>query len=473
MRQLAGVDALHVLEENDRQHMHTVKIAILGDRGDGRGPVARDEVMAWARERLPRIPPLRWRVYKIPLGLGRPVFVDTGPLDVDAHLRFETLPEPGDDRAFDECVSRIASEQLPRHRPLWDLTVVDGRSDGNLALVFKLHHSIMDGQASVRFFEVIFDQVNPEPGAPSIDDFGPPPAEPEPTPTSLQLTRFAVGAQADLYGQLPKVLRRTVASIKENRSRKAAGMPPVVNPLSGPTTRFNKLPVPERIYCDVTLPLSGMKELRGAAGATLNEVFVTLAGGALRRHLEELGELPDKCLNAAHPVSLRKPHEMNDFCNKTSYWYVSLGTTYADPVERLKHVKDSLAAARAWADGDVELFAVWQDYYLLFGTMTLKTLALMERLAKRPAFNAVVSNVKGPPPLSLAGAPVAAVRSMGPITRTLGVNLTVWTYGDDFSIGVQSTRDALPEPSGLVRAIHAEYAAMRDAFGLAAVGATG
>ena len=88
---------------------------------------------------------------------------------------------------------------------------------------------------------------------------------------------------------------------------------------------------------------------------------------------------------------------------------------------------------------------MWQDYYLLFGTVTLKVLAVVEKLTKKPLFNAVVSNVRGPRPLSIAGAPVVAVRSMGPITRVLGLNFTAWSYGEDFSIGVHSCRDFMPD----------------------------
>src|SRR4051794_35382716 len=155
MRQLSGVDALHVLEETDGQHMHTIKIAIVAPHAPGQ-PVTLAEIRAWARERLLRVPPLRWTVHKIPLGLGRPVFVDAGPIDVDAHVRAERLGTGGD-AELDEVVSRVASEQLPRDRPLWELTVVEGLPDERVALVFKLHHSVMDGQASVRFFEVAFD----------------------------------------------------------------------------------------------------------------------------------------------------------------------------------------------------------------------------------------------------------------------------------------------------------------------------
>ena len=68
-----------------------------------------------------------------------------------------------------------------------------------------------------------------------------------------------------------------------------------------------------------------------------------------------------------------------------------------------------------------------------------------EKLTKRPAFNAIVSNVRGPQPLSLYGAPVVAVRSMGPVTRVLGLNMTAWTYGDNFSVGLHSCREFMPD----------------------------
>jgi hypothetical protein len=114
-------------------------------------------------------------------------------------------------------------------------------------------------------------------------------------------------------------------------------------------------------------------------------------------------------------------------------------------MERLAAVKDSLSAARSWAQGDTELFAVWQDYYLIFGKLMLRFLTLIERVIRRPAFNAVVSNVRGPRELSVAGAPVLAVRSMGPITRLLGLNITAWSYLDTFSIGMQSCREFMPD----------------------------
>ncbi len=456
MRQLSGVDSLHVLEENARQHMHTLKIAIVGPR-DG-APVPAEELKEWARERLPRIPPFRWQVRKIPLGLGRPVFIDSGPFDVERHIFVETLPAPGSEEQLDEVVSRIASGQLRRDHPLWELTIVEGLDGGRVALVFKIHHAVMDGQASVRFFELAFDGG-------SDDPLGEVPAQPEPMPGGGRLIRFALRSQGRQVRQLPAVTMRSLRSIRFNRNLRKSGAPPVVNPLSGPSTRFNKRLHPERIYVDVTVPFAEVKTLAKRADATVNEIFVAIAGGAVRRYLIEHGELPDRCLNCSLPVSLRQPHELDNFGNRTSYWYVSLGTDVADPVERLAAVQDSLNAARAWAQGDTELFAVWQDYYLFFGKMTLKSLTVIENLVRRPLFNSVVSNVRGPRELSVVGAPVVAVRSMGPITRYLGLNITAWSYLETFSIGMQSCRDFMPDLRRLGDHLRDEIVAFSAALG--------
>lgn len=457
MRQLSGVDALHVLEETDDQHMHTIKLALLAPGPNG--VPSYDAVRGWADETLLRIPPMRWKVRRIPFRLAKPVFIDGGHFDVTPHVHAAELPAPGGPEQLDELVSRIASGRLLPQRALWEVTYVTGLDpasfDGaEVALVFKIHHAIMDGQASVRFLELAFDSSEPL--------TFPPPGIAEPEPTRGELIRFALASQLKLYARLPKVILRTAVSVRTNFARKKEGFAPT-DPLTGPATHFNRWPLRERIYTDVTVPFADIKAIKEATGRTVNEVFVTLCGGAIRRYLAEHHEVPDRCLNCAHPVSIRQPDERDKFGNRTSYWYVSLGTDIEEPLARLDAVKKSLDAAREWAKGDVELFAVWQDYYTLFGTMTLGSLTLAEKLTKRPAFNAIVSNVRGPKALSLYDAPVVAVRSMGPVTRVLGLNMTAWTYGDNFSVGLHSCREFMPD----LRRLVSHFCDELEAFGKA------
>ena len=434
MRQLAGTDAYHVLEETPAQHMHTMKIAIV-DATKATPPITIEAVRSWAAERLPRIPPLRWRLVEMPLGLGRPAFVDAPKLDVDYHVRHVTLDGPGSVDAFDEAVSQIASTPLDRNKPLWQLTVIDGLEGGRVAFAFKMHHAIADGGASVRILEEAFGALEPPADLPP----------PERVPSTARLVLFALRRQLSTWAGLPRMLRRTFAQLRAGRVREKSGAAPVTRPLTGPKTRFNQPITAERIYVDVTVPLADLKTVKDSLDATLNDVFIAVCGGALRRYLEKRGELPAGDLTGTSPVSLRTDEELATYGNRISYWYATIAPDTDDAAARLAGVRRSTSAARDWATGDRSLFSDWQNHYIFFRLFSVKLLAMVERRGGKPAFNAIVSNVRGPRPLSFQGAPVVAVRSMGPIVGSQGLNFTGWSYGDDLSIGIHSTREIAPD----------------------------
>ena len=52
---------------------------------------------------------------------------------------------------------------------------------------------------------------------------------------------------------------------------------------------------------------------------------------------------------------------------------------------------------------------------------------------------------------------------MGPITRVLGLNLTAWSYRDNFSIGLHSCAEFMPDLRRLGDHFRAELAAMTAA----------
>lgn len=87
----------------------------------------------------------------------------------------------------------------------------------------------------------------------------------------------------------------------------------------------------------------------------------------------------------------------------------------------------------------------------------------IERVRHRPAFNVIVSNVRGPGPLELMGSPVVALQSLGPPSGRMGLNITGWTYGDDFSIGLHTTRASVPDVHRLAACFAEELDAIRAA----------
>ena len=50
-----------------------------------------------------------------------------------------TLPAPGDDQMLSEMGGDAFAGMLDREHPLWKLIVVQGRADGNTAVMWKVH----------------------------------------------------------------------------------------------------------------------------------------------------------------------------------------------------------------------------------------------------------------------------------------------------------------------------------------------
>src|SRR6476659_826682 len=98
MRQLTSLDAQFLALENARQSGHVAGLAIVDPSTAEGGRVGWAEIGELIRERLPLLPPLRWRLAEVPLGLDYPYWVDDHDFDLDFHVRELALPAPGSDQ---------------------------------------------------------------------------------------------------------------------------------------------------------------------------------------------------------------------------------------------------------------------------------------------------------------------------------------------------------------------------------------
>ena len=108
-------------------------------------------------ERLPLLPPLRWRLAEVPLGLDYPYWVDDVDFDLDFHVRELALPAPGSDEQLAEQVARIVSRPLDRARPLWELYLIHGLESGYTAMLTKIHHAVIDGMSGAEIMGLLLD----------------------------------------------------------------------------------------------------------------------------------------------------------------------------------------------------------------------------------------------------------------------------------------------------------------------------
>lgn len=362
---------------------------------------------------------------------------------------------------MDSVVAQVASTPLDRSRPLWQAWQLQGRRDGRVAVLIKVHHAVADGTAATALLASILS-ADPDAAAPS--GVGLPQAEVVPRPMRLLLDALA-GRVAELR-RLPMVVRDTRRRVARRRTllaglRRAQGIAPPRPMLDTPVTSLNRAITACRAVATATLPLEPMLDAKRAAGVTFNDVLLTVIGGALLRVLEERGEHPRRSLTAGVPVSSDQPVEggapERRSGNKVSNLFVSLCTDESDPLRRLHAVHGSTTSAkRLHQELGSDLMETWLEYTpprgYSWGMRLYSRLSVADH--HRAPFNVIVSNVPGPRvPLCADGARLCDFFSSGPVLEGIGVNVTAWSYMDRLDVMVTSCARALPHPEQLTAAM--------------------
>jgi hypothetical protein len=89
---LTGLDSSFLHLERDSAHMHVAGCSVFAGQ-----PPSHDELVDAIESRLHLVPRYRQRLAFVPLGQGRPVWVDDPHFKVRYHVRHTALPRPGGD----------------------------------------------------------------------------------------------------------------------------------------------------------------------------------------------------------------------------------------------------------------------------------------------------------------------------------------------------------------------------------------
>ncbi len=461
MERLTGLDAGFLYMETPTQHMHTLKIAIL-DPSTVPSGYRFDRVKEVLAERLHLLPPFRRRLVDVPFNLHHPVWIEDPDFDLDYHVRRVAVPAPGGQEELDELISQIASHQLDRRHPLWEVWVVEGLEHDHIGFVAKIHHCMADGVKAAELLVNVFDTG---PDAPTP----PPPArpwQPEVIPSGRHLLGQAIVAMMRALLGVPALVGRTLQGFRAvaRRRRSGAVSPPL--PFSAPTTTFNTALTPHRWYVSTSVSLDDVKAVKSALSATVNDIVLATCAGALRRYFEARRELPDRPLIAGVPVSTRT-EEKGRLANSVSNLFASVPIHLADPVARVTAIHEVMKGAKEQLNLlGAEMLADWSELTPPRPYAALNRAYSRFRLAERhrPPINLVISNVPGPTqPLYVAGAKLLSIYSMGPILENIGLNITVWSYLGQMNFGIVACRETMPDLRTLVGHLHDALAELKKA----------
>jgi diacylglycerol O-acyltransferase / wax synthase len=446
---LSATDTAFLLQEGRTSHMHIGAVAVL----EGPAP-SYEELVAHVAARLHHVPRYRQRLATPPWQTGRPLWVDDTSFTLAYHVRRTALPAPGSDDQLRALAAQVHSEPLDRARPLWELHLVEGVSDGRFAILFKTHHALVDGIATVGLAAMLFD-LDP---VPAPEDPQPWQPRPEPTPAALAARglRGLAKAPAALAGAAAGAVTRPADAVATLRQA-ADGLGAVarVGLNRAPPSPFNVPIGPHRRLCFVHNRVDDFKAVKRALGGTVNDVVLAVVAGALRTWLRDHGTPTDGlALQALVPVSIRRSRH-DELGNRLALVRAPLPVSVADPVERLAAVRTAMRELKA--------SRMVHGTEVVAGIESLVPPALLAQLSRLQfssrLFNLLVTNVPGPPrPIYVLGREVCDLYPIAFLARRHALAIAIVSYNGRMDFGVLGDATAMAD-------IDAVGAALEGALG--------
>lgn len=439
---LSPLDAAFLNLETPSLHMHVGGVFVFRPQHGRTFDFQRFQRLV--RSRLHLVPRHRQRLAASPLGLAQPVWVDDPNFDLAYHLRHAALPRPGGRDQLLDYATRILSRQLDRDRPLWELYVVEGLADGDVALVAKNHHAMIDGLAGVDIMDVLLDE---DPAA--HDDIPEPaPWDPGREPSTAARAVAAVRDLARRPSQVVDVARRAVDGPLEFAGRAATlgrGVVSTASSLFGPAPRsvLNQEPGRQRRMALETLDLATLKTVKDAFHTTVNDVVLAMVGDMLGRYLRHRHQASNGVeLRVMVPVSMQESRPGTG--NTVTPVFVDLPVGEMDPVARLRLVSQRMTEVTAsrsamGADALLDLSG--------FAPPTLQAVAARVATTQR-LYNVLVTNAPGPQvPIHALGARLVGAYPFVPLAGTQALGIGLISLDGAMHVGFTADYDALPDVS--------------------------
>ncbi|PUA82409.1 WS/DGAT/MGAT family O-acyltransferase [Nocardioides currus] len=397
---------------------------------------------------------------------GQLVWEDDEQFDIDHHLRHSALPKPGRVRELLELCSRLHSTRLAWDRPLWETHVIEGLSDGRVAMYSKLHHALVDGVSAMRLLAAIHSSDPDERDMPAPWAVRPrPPRQAQPetetnlADVSMQALRTAMGITAEAAGMPGALIRTLTKSIRNETSALS---------LYAPRTILNQQITGSRRFAAQDWPIERMRAIGKATSTTINDVVIAMCSGAMRAYLLELNALPETSLVSMVPIGLNAKSSQiasAEGGNAVGSIMVKMGTDLPDPAARLRSVHASMKA------GKEALSSMTQVQILAMSALgqapaILPVMLKMGGITK-PPYNLIISNVPGPRTTQyFNGAQLMGNYPLSIPIHGMALNITCTSYDGMMCFGLTGCRRTVPHLQKLLTYLDDELLALEKAAGV-------
>lgn len=459
-RRMSAEDAWFLYFEKPDAPLHIGSVAIY------EGTVPFEKFYASMQARMHTIPRYRQRAVIPPFFAGHPTWEDDPNFSLDRHLRLLELPKPGTEEQLLALSTEVFRKILPRDRPLWDITVIHGLEGDRTAMVSRVHHCLVDGVSGIELLLAVLDLVpNPEPTPPPAEPWTPKEL-PEPAAAwadavfeqwSHDLKAFSEWQQ-DLLDPRSQMRQMTELTRAMQVALPAALRQPAKTPWNKPISG-------NRAVAWTSMSFAEVRGIRGKAGGTVNDVMLTILGGALGRYLQSKGVKTDgMTLRLMIPVNVRKEDQKGALGNRVSMMLPEVPVGIPDPLARLKAVREEMDRLKSRNQADA---------FESLSRLSTNAPAVVHALAGMggvPAggANLVCTNVPGPMiPLYCVGHRMQQHYPLVPLAGDLGIGVGITSFDKHLFLGVMADPEIVPDVARIGEYCADEFRMLREMAGVA------
>ncbi len=398
-------------------------------------------------------------------------WVDDAHFDLDRHLVLEALPQRrgvAPQQALQERLARLTMEPLDRRRPLWQFHLVEDY-DGGSALLVRIHHCIADGMALIAVMQSLVDGGTAPPVyRPAPHHGGVLGAEEwladavirpltDLTVKALQLAGDSAARSVDFWLDPHKGVEHglqnsaDVARLALHVGQDMAAL--ALMPDDSPTRLKGTPGRSKRVAWCAPLPLDNVKAVGRALDCSINDVLLSCVAGSLGAYLRAKGESTQgKEIRAMVPVNLRPLDQAYKLGNHFGLVPVVLPIGLDNPLERLFEVRQRMCALKG-STQPVLAYGMLAMAGLLVKPAQDALLGLFSRKT-----TAVMTNVPGPrEKQAVCGATIEESLFWVPQTGTVGLGVSILSYGGGVQFGVVSDAGLCPDPQSIIDRFAPEF----------------
>jgi WS/DGAT/MGAT family acyltransferase len=370
-------------------------------------------------------------------------WLDDPDFQLSRHVVRHTLkPQRGqsEQAALQARVAELAMQPLDRQHPLWCFDLVE-QYDGGSALIARIHHCIADGIALIGVMMSLVDggAVPPQRQPAARGAAKSPPKRTEP--------------QHSLGGTLSDTLGQAVDWVRMGGQLASDLAALALMPDDSPTRLKGQPGAQKRVAWCEPIALDEVKVVGKALNCSVNDVLLSCVAGAIGHYLRTHGDDPaGQEIRAMVPINLRPLEDAWQLGNRFGLVPLVLPIGTENPVERLLAVRARMNGLK----GSLQPL-------ITFGLLSVAGLlvkpaqdALLSLFGRKTT--AVMTNVPGPASkLTLCGSTLEQTLFWVPQTGTVGLGVSILSYGGGVQLGVMADSALCPEPQRIIEAFGPEF----------------